>query len=930
MKPLRIIAIILSLVIVILFVSGCQESDKSKYEKAQLLMAKGEYTEAAEKFDELGTYEEASTMSTYCKAVIAGESGDYDTAISTLKMLGEFMDSQSKIDDYAAKAMKINYEKAQSLMAQNQFAEAGILFDELGDYEESSKLSMYCKAIVASENGNYDEAISIFKTLGDLKDSQSRITDLTPKALKANYEKAQALMAQNQFAEAGILFDELGAYEESTKLSMYCKAAAAGESGDYETAFSTFETLGDYKESSFMLTYYKARQLESTIVDGDTIWWGNLIDAAELYNSNALFRDSKERAETCKKTAYDYAVEWAGEKRYSTAIKVLNALGNYSDSAKLSKYYDAYMTEQKNDYIGASEKFAALGDYKDAKEQVSLVMRRGYDAASELEAKGDQLGAYEAFMKLGDYNDSFERACKPYYLQGKAFRDERKWEEAVEAFAQAGEYSDAAIQIKATRYQQGEVLRSEKKWEEAVEAFAQANDYSDAVTQIEATRYLQGETLRSEEKWDEAVEVFKKAEDYSDAAIQIKATRYLQGKALVEEEKLDEAIKAFYSAGDYEDAKRQISMIYYTVGKARREEQNWDEAVSAFKNAGDYSDARVQVLATRYAEGEAKREAQDWEGAITAFITAGSYSDAKEQVLATKYAAGEAKRASQAWDGAIAMFKEAGDYKDAATQVTETIYQQAKYLYDKGEYKTAYEKYQTITGYKDVDDLLTNNEVLRNIPRMPYMTINEVVTFGLYEQDNNVDNGREPIEWIVLDVQDGKSLLLSKYGLDVKPYNTDDIDVTWEKCTLREWLNNDFLKNAFSDVEKTAILETVLDNSSSTGGKQRKKGTDTKDQIFLLNDVEVEQYLGRFESRRARVAPTVYADTHGARTNSYHHTTLDGSLAGSWWLRSCNNGYPENVVPIGNINVDRASLGGVMVRPAFWLDLESDVFKARQ
>ena len=64
-------------------------------------------------------------------------------------------------------------------------------------------------------------------------------------------------------------------------------------------------------------------------------------------------------------------------------------------------------------------------------------------------------------------------------------------------------------------------------------------------------------------------------------------------------------------------------------------------------------------------------------------------------------------------------------------------------------------------------------------------TIGSIVTFGRYEQDGDKENGPEEIEWVLLDVQDGKALLLSKYGLEAKPYNTEYTDVTWETCTLR-------------------------------------------------------------------------------------------------------------------------------------------------
>ena len=53
-----------------------------------------------------------------------------------------------------------------------------------------------------------------------------------------------------------------------------------------------------------------------------------------------------------------------------------------------------------------------------------------------------------------------------------------------------------------------------------------------------------------------------------------------------------------------------------------------------------------------------------------------------------------------------------------------------------------------------------------------FQTINNIVTFGHYEQDNDLSNGPEEIEWIVLDFdeKDHKALLISRYGLDAKPY----------------------------------------------------------------------------------------------------------------------------------------------------------------
>lgn len=70
-----------------------------------------------------------------------------------------------------------------------------------------------------------------------------------------------------------------------------------------------------------------------------------------------------------------------------------------------------------------------------------------------------------------------------------------------------------------------------------------------------------------------------------------------------------------------------------------------------------------------------------------------------------------------------------------------------------------------------------------------------LVRLGNYETDGNKDNGPEPVEWIILHEESGKSLLLSSFLLTHRNYNdTPDEDGTysWKKSNLRKWLNGDF------------------------------------------------------------------------------------------------------------------------------------------
>ena len=223
----------------------------------------------------------------------------------------------------------------------------------------------------------------------------------------------------------------------------------------------------------------------------------------------------------------------------------------------------------------------------------------------------------------------------------------------------------------------------------------------------------------------------------------------------------------------------------------------------------------------------------------------------------------------------------------------------------------------------------------------PFDTIGSIVAFGRYEQDGNEENGPEEIEWIVLDVKDRRSLLISRYALDTVPYHTEDINITWEKCILRSWLNSDFLQTAFSDAEQRLILEAEVDNSQKQGlkrwnnWKKTKGGKDTKDRIFLLSYREANQYLGVTwdgeENPSGRAEMTEFLRQKTADNPYYRDVSEDHPRYGFcyWWLRS--PGYLQNLVAqvaeSGVLIAGHSTSGEVAIRPALWLNLNAAVEK---
>lgn len=202
------------------------------------------------------------------------------------------------------------------------------------------------------------------------------------------------------------------------------------------------------------------------------------------------------------------------------------------------------------------------------------------------------------------------------------------------------------------------------------------------------------------------------------------------------------------------------------------------------------------------------------------------------------------------------------------------------------------------------------------------VSVGSYITFGRYEQDNNMSNGKEDIEWLVLDVRDGKALVISKHALDCQPYNDERGSVTWESCTLRKWLNDEFLYSAFSSSEINRI-PTVTVSADKNPKYDTNPGNATQDKVFLLSITEAEKYFSSDFERRCEA--TAYTEAQGAYTAEF--TSCD------WWLRS--PGGLQDFVAYVSLSEDfivggdvreygyDVSNGSYAVRPALWINLNS-------
>lgn len=168
----------------------------------------------------------------------------------------------------------------------------------------------------------------------------------------------------------------------------------------------------------------------------------------------------------------------------------------------------------------------------------------------------------------------------------------------------------------------------------------------------------------------------------------------------------------------------------------------------------------------------------------------------------------------------------------------------------------------------------------------------------------------EPIKWRVIKCENGEALLLSDIVLDKQKYNKRLKKVTWEKSTLRKWLNKKFMNRAFSSSEQEAIRTTKVINEDNYYYKT-DGGNDTLDKIYLLSlsETDEEKEYG-------------FTDSYGMTIKYSNYADLDDYQY--WWLRTPGE---KNISAAAVDMSGKAYLGGgesdmeLGIRPVLHLNL---------
>ena len=345
---------------------------------------------------------------------------------------------------------------------------------------------------------------------------------------------------------------------------------------------------------------------------------------------------------------------------------------------------------------------------------------------------------------------------------------------------------------------------------------------------------------------------------------------------------------------------------------------SYEEAIKVFQTISGWKDSDEQIYACqkKIEEIKAKEEADRLE----------AERKAEERRIAAEKAAKKRKKAFAIGTPIVAACI-AFLIVLTTVIIPNSKYNAAVALMNNKKYDEAITAFEAMDGYKDSENRLENCYIGKygeeKWNKIKNIKVGDTYTFGAYEQDNSTSNGKEAIEWTVLDKDGMFLLLISKQALDFQQYNTSYTDVTWESCSLRKWMNGTFLNKAFNAEEQAQIQNTTV-SADKNPEYNTNPGNATTDKVFLLSINEVEKYFNSDEARKC--APTAYAKAQGAYTSD-SYKTASGAATCWWWLRSPggNQDIAAYVSSDGSVSssgyyVDYAHDA---VRPALWINLDS-------
>ena len=497
-----------------LTMTACGNSQEKTYEKATKLLNDGKYAEAAEKFESLGSYEDASQMTMYAKAINEAENGNFEVAFKAFAALGDYKDCAQLQAYYVAREYEDNERYEEAIEAYN----ANPLFRDSQSRIEQCKETLYKTAISEAENGNFRYAFEVFTALGDYKDSAQMYAYYVAREYEYNEEYEKAIEAYGK----DLTFKDSQERAERCQETLYETGISEAENGNFEYALDAFEALGDYKDCVQLKAYYVAREYE---------YKGMYREAFAAYDKDPTFKDSQERAEQCREKLYKAAINKAEIGSFEYAYKAFNALGDYKDCIQLKAYYVAREYEYNEEYEKAITAYGKDLTFKDSQERAEQCREKLYETGISEAENGNFEYAFEAFNALRDYKDCVQ--LKAYYV-AREYEYNKEYEKAIEAYGKDLTFKDSQSRVEQCKkglYINAIDEAENGNFEEALRIFVVLGDYKDSV-QLHA--YYVAREYEYNEEYEKAIEAYSENLTFKDSQDRVERC----GVKLLEEELL--------------------------------------------------------------------------------------------------------------------------------------------------------------------------------------------------------------------------------------------------------------------------------------------------------------------------------------------------------------------------------------------------------
>ncbi len=273
-----------------------------------------------------------------------------------------------------------------------------------------------------------------------------------------------------------------------------------------------------------------------------------------------------------------------------------------------------------------------------------------------------------------------------------------------------------------------------------------------------------------------------------------------------------------------------------------------------------------------------------------------------EAIASNKHDRAMALIASGDYDAAYALLDEIGN-RDA---INSSKYDRAMALIASGDYDTALLLLEGLN-YKDSADKVAECKFQKLKAALTTYKVGDTFEFGNYS-------------WLILDIKDNRMLIISEEAVANMPYNeTSMSNMTWEKCTLRTWLNETFYQFFSPAEQKLIVTTTITPDVDPDWGVY--PGNNTEDKVFLLSITEFKRYFSEGEEKSK-------CKYYGSDCAWWLRNTGLYIKDGTYKYSDCaasivSDGYLIPVNPVNEYNYNHVKYGKILrvARPAMWINI---------